>query len=146
MVARRAAAWIALALCLAVAATAGAGGRKVRKGKRIHRTASGLQYEELRVGTGGRPASGQVVVVHYTGWLADGTKIDSSIERNQPFEFKLGSGMVIKGFDEGIASMRLHGKRKLIIPPELGYGERGAGSVVPASSTLVFEVELLEIR
>ena len=109
-------------------------------------TPSGLQYTDLVVGTGESARVGATAVVHYTGWLADGTKFDSSLDRGDPFNFVLGQGQVIKGWDEGVASMRVGGKRKLTIPPELGYGERGAGQVIPAGATLVFEVELLEVR
>lgn len=108
-------------------------------------TASGLIYEELSVGTGAEAASGQHVTVHYTGWLMDGTKFDSSKDRDDPFEFSLGAGQVIKGWDEGVAGMKVGGRRKLTIPPQLGYGARGAGGVIPPNATLVFEVELLEV-
>ena len=106
-------------------------------------TASGLVFEELVVGTGNAAASGQKVSVHYTGWLTNGTKFDSSKDRGEPFVFPLGKGHVIKGWDEGVAGMKVGGKRKLTIPPALGYGARGAGGVIPPNATLVFEVELL---
>jgi FKBP-type peptidyl-prolyl cis-trans isomerase FkpA len=106
---------------------------------------SGLQYEELTEGTGAEAAAGQTVSVHYTGWLTDGQKFDSSKDRNQPFEFSLGAGMVIRGWDEGVQGMKVGGVRKLTIPPELGYGARGAGGVIPPNATLVFEVELLDV-
>lgn len=111
-----------------------------------HTTASGLCYEELQVGDGAEATGrGQTVVVHYTGWLEDGTKFDSSVDRSDPFSFPLDCGYVIKGWDEGVKGMRIGGKRKLIIPSELGYGARGAGGVIPPDATLIFEVELLEI-
>lgn len=108
-------------------------------------TRSGLQYQDLVVGQGAEAQAGQNVHVHYTGWLTDGTKFDSSLDRNQVFQFALGAGMVIRGWDEGVAGMKVGGKRKLVIPPELGYGDRGAGGIIPPGSTLVFEVELVDI-
>jgi len=108
-------------------------------------TESGLKYKELQEGTGATPKTGQTVVVHYTGTLEDGTKFDSSRDRNKPFSFKLGAGQVIKGWDEGLSTMQVGGRRQLIIPPELGYGARGAGGVIPPNATLVFDVELLRI-
>ena len=108
-------------------------------------TDSGLQYADLQVGDGAEATPGQTVTVHYTGWLTDGKKFDSSKDRNDPFAFVLGGGMVIRGWDEGVAGMKVGGKRKLVIPPELGYGARGAGGVIPPNATLVFEVELLDV-
>jgi len=106
-------------------------------------TASGLQYEEIKVGSGATAKAGNLVSVHYTGWLTNGTKFDSSKDRNEPFEFNLGAGQVIKGWDEGVQGMQVGGVRKLTIPAALGYGARGAGGVIPPNATLVFEVEFL---
>lgn len=107
---------------------------------------SGLKYYELAPGTGAAPAAGREVVVHYTGWLQDGTKFDSSLDRGEPFSFRLGAGEVIPGWDEGLATMQVGGKRQLLIPPDLGYGASGAGGVIPPNATLIFEVELLDVR
>ena len=110
-------------------------------------TPSGLQYRDLVVGTGEAASAGRTAVVHYTGWLLDGTKFDSSVDRGTPFEFPLGAGRVIKGWDEGVATMNVGGKRELIIPPDLAYGAQGAaGGLIPANATLKFEVELLELK
>jgi len=113
-------------------------------------TASGLQIADTKVGTGATPRTGQTCVMHYTGWLysngAKGAKFDSSLDRGKPFEFPIGTGRVIKGWDEGVASMKVGGKRTLIIPPDLGYGSRGAGGVIPPNATLIFEVELLDVK
>ena len=111
----------------------------------ITTTASGLQIEEIKLGDGDSAAAGQFVSVHYTGWLTDGTKFDSSKDRNESFDFPLGQRNVIAGWDEGVQGMRVGGIRKLTIPPQLGYGARGAGGVIPPNATLVFEVELLDI-
>jgi len=108
-------------------------------------TSSGLVIEEITVGDGDEATAGQNVTVHYTGWLTDGKKFDSSKDRDDPFEFPLGGGRVIKGWDEGVQGMKVGGTRKLTIPPDLGYGGRGAGGVIPPNATLVFEVELLGI-
>ena len=108
-------------------------------------TATGLVIEEVTVGTGAEAERGQHVSVHYTGWLMDGTKFDSSKDRNDPFMFSLGAGQVIAGWDEGVTGMKVGGTRKLTIPPQLGYGARGAGGVIPPDATLVFEVELLGV-
>jgi peptidylprolyl isomerase len=109
-------------------------------------TASGLQIIDIEVGTGDSPQSGQTVDVHYTGWLTDGTKFDSSLDRGQPFSFVIGAGRVIQGWDEGVASMKVGGERRLIIPSELAYGESGYPPVIPANAQLIFDVELLAIR
>ena len=113
-------------------------------------TPSGLKYEDIKIGEGASPHTGQTCVMHYTGWLYNdgvkGKKFDSSLDRGTPFEFPIGEGHVIKGWDEGVASMKVGGKRTLIIPPDLGYGSRGAGGVIPANATLLFEVELLGIK
>ena len=106
----------------------------------------GLKFTDDQVGTGTEAQTGKTVAVHYTGWLADGTKFDSSRDRNQPFSFPLGQGQVIKGWDEGVAGMKVGGKRTLLIPPDLGYGARGAGGVIPPNATLKFEVELLDVK
>jgi FKBP-type peptidyl-prolyl cis-trans isomerase FkpA len=117
----------------------------LRKIMSITTTDSGLQIEEIKIGDGDSAVSGQFVSVHYTGWLTDGTKFDSSKDRDEPFEFPLGQRNVIAGWDEGVQGMRVGGSRKLTIPPQLGYGARGAGGVIPPNATLVFEVELLDI-
>lgn len=109
-------------------------------------TPSGLIIEELTVGEGDSAEAGRMVRVHYTGWLTDGTQFDSSKDRNDPFDFPLGRGRVISGWDEGVAGMRVGGSRRLTIPPQLAYGEYGAGGVIPPNATLVFEVELLAVR
>jgi FKBP-type peptidyl-prolyl cis-trans isomerase FkpA len=113
-------------------------------------TASGLQYDDLTVGHGAEAVEGDFVSVHYSGWLqnpdgSEGELFDSSVERNEPFEFPLGAGHVIKGWDEGVQGMKVGGKRRLIIPSSLGYGSRGAGGVIPPDATLIFDVELLSV-
>lgn len=107
-------------------------------------TPTGLIIQELTAGNGAEAKAGQTVQVHYTGWLTSGTKFDSSVDRGKPFSFKLGGRQVIAGWDEGVAGMRVGGKRRLTIPPQLGYGQRGAGGVIPPNATLVFDVELLK--
>ena len=111
---------------------------------------SGLQYEDTHTGSGETAAAGKTCVMHYTGWLwiegAKGEKFDSSVDRGRPFSFGLGQGQVIKGWDEGVAGMKIGAKRTLLIPPDLGYGARGAGAVIPPHATLLFEVELLELK
>jgi len=132
---------VVAAVCLCQVTVAGE-----KKEEKVVTTNSGLKFVELKEGTGDAAKAGQTVDVHYTGWLKDGKKFDSSLDRGQPFSFKLGAGMVIKGWDEGVAGMKAGGKRKLIIPSELGYGKRGAGNVIPPDAELTFEVELLKIK
>ena len=136
-------------VCLARAAYANGDAAekpKDKKDEKVVTTDSGLKYVEQKEGTGAAAKKGDTVEVHYTGWLKDGKKFDSSKDRNEPFEFKLGAGMVIKGWDEGVAGMKVGGKRKLIIPANLAYGKKGAGDVIPADAELTFEVELLKIK
>jgi peptidylprolyl isomerase len=132
-----------VAAAVAPPATAQEGGRPVT-------TPSGLQIIDTKVGTGATPRTGQTCVMHYTGWLyqngAKGAKFDSSVDRGRPFEFPIGTQRVIAGWDEGVATMKVGGKRTLIIPPALGYGARGAGGVIPPNATLIFEVELLDVK
>ena len=109
-------------------------------------TPSGLAYQDLVAGSGPSPTPGKLVRVHYTGWLENGTKFDSSLERGQPFDFPIGAGQVIPGGDEGVMTMKVGGKRKLVIPPQLGYGAAGAGSDIPPNATLIFEVILLDVQ
>ncbi len=121
-----------------------------KKESKMRATPSGLQYEDIKEGTGASPKTGQTCVMDYTGWLwengAKGKKFDSSVDRGTPFEFPLGQGRVIKGWDEGVATMKVGGKRLLLIPPQLGYGSRGAGGVIPPNATLIFEVELIAVK
>jgi FKBP-type peptidyl-prolyl cis-trans isomerase FkpA len=114
--------------------------------KNASQTDTQLQIEDLAVGTGPEAKAGDTVSVNYTGWLTDNTKFDSSLDRNQPFEFVLGQGSVIEGWDKGVVGMKVGGKRKLTIPPEMAYGEQGAGGTIPPNATLIFEVELLSIK
>ena len=146
---------VTFALCTALAVLGGlsftpAGSVLAQTKGEIVTTPSGLKIEDTKVGTGVSPKTGQVCSMHYTGWLyvngAKGSKFDSSLDRGQPFEFPIGTGRVIKGWDEGVASMKVGGKRTLIIPPDLGYGARGAGGVIPPNATLIFEVELLGVK
>ena len=112
-----------------------------------HQTSpSGLKWKDIQVGTGASPATGQTVHVHYTGWLMDGKKFDSSRDRGEPFSFPLGRGRVIKGWDEGVATMKVGGRRELVIPPDLAYGPRGFPGAIPPNATLRFDVELLDVR
>lgn len=121
-------------------------GCKMNEKTEVVTTVSGLQYTDITVGTGAEPQKGQTVVVHYTGTLTNGTKFDSSVDRGQPFKFTLGIGQVIKGWDEGLSTMKVGGKRKLIIPANLAYGAQAVGGVIPANSTLHFDVELLGVE
>jgi len=120
------------------------------KEKKMTETESGLKYRDVKEGEGASPERGQTCVMHYTGWLYQdgkkGEKFDSSVDRGEPFPFKIGVGQVIKGWDEGVSTMKVGGKRELVIPPSLGYGARGAGRVIPPNATLLFEVELLGVR
>jgi peptidylprolyl isomerase len=138
-----------LAVLAGAAATAAFKPATAQTGKTMT-TSSGLQITDSKVGTGATPKPGQICVMHYTGWLyeggAKGKKFDSSVDRGEPFEFPIGKQRVIAGWDEGVASMKVGGKRTLIIPPALGYGARGAGGVIPPNATLLFEVELLDVK
>ncbi len=134
-------------ICLTTLCAVSSQAQEKDKEKKVVTTASGLQYEELKEGTGDAAKAGDTVEVHYTGWLkSDQTKFDSSLDRGKPFSFKLGAGMVIKGWDEGVAGMKPGGKRKLTIPAALAYGKRGAGGVIPPDADLVFDVELLKVK
>jgi peptidylprolyl isomerase len=142
---------VLFALALSARARASDPGQSDKgKEKKMTKTESGLQYLDVKEGTGDKPKAGQICVVHYTGWLwennSKGRKFDSSKDRGEPFSFPVGEGRVIKGWDEGVASMKVGGKRELVIPPDLGYGRRGAGGVIPPNATLFFEVELLEVK
>jgi peptidylprolyl isomerase len=141
--------WLAcLALVTGAVALPFAGGPRAEE--TTVTTPSGLKIEDTKVGDGASPSPGQTCTMHYTGWLyqdgAKGRKFDSSLDRGQPFEFPIGTGRVIKGWDEGVAGMKVGGKRTLIIPPQLGYGARGAGGAIPPNATLIFDVELLGVR
>ena len=139
------------ALATALAATAGVlAVSESADAQHVVTTPSGLKYIDVKVGTGPSPRTGQTCVMNYTGWLYDngkkGAKFDSSLDRSQPFSFPIGQHQVIAGWDEGVATMKVGGKRTLIIPPELGYGARGAGGVIPPNATLIFDVELLGVK
>jgi FKBP-type peptidyl-prolyl cis-trans isomerase len=142
--------WLAVAfltLCgMQVACSGNAEDDKSKEGKEVT-TDSGLKYTDIKVGTGGEARKGKIVSVHYTGWLTSGKKFDSSLDRGKPFKFELGAGEVIKGWDEGVAGMKVGGKRKLVIPSKLGYGDRGTpDGTIPPKAELVFEVELLKVE
>ena len=141
---------IALAAALAIAAVGSSTAAMAQAAGKTMTTPSGLQIADSKVGTGATPKTGQTCVMHYTGWLyvngAKGQKFDSSVDRGQPFEFPIGVRRVIAGWDEGVATMKVGGKRTLIIPPQLGYGARGAGGVIPPNATLMFDVELLGVK
>ena len=138
------------ALALAIAAAVSPLGRAFAAANQVIEMPNGLKYTDTKTGDGATATPGNKVSVHYTGWLynngAKGTKFDSSVDRGQPFQFTLGAHQVIAGWDEGVAGMRVGGKRTLIIPPELGYGARGAGGVIPPNATLMFDVELLGVQ
>lgn len=138
--------WMKLVMAIALTGMAltSAGAAELREGK-IVTSASGLKYLDLVVGKGDSPVKGQPVTVHYTGTLENGKKFDSSVDRGRPFTFVIGVGQVIKGWDEGVMGMKVGGRRKLIIPPQLGYGARGVGGVIPPNATLLFDVELLDV-
>ncbi len=133
-------------MVLTLSFTISASSEEDKKVPDTQKTDSGLQYIVMEEGTGDQAVSGKKVKVHYTGKLEDGTEFDSSIKRGQPIEFTLGVGQVIKGWDEGIALMKVGGKTQMIIPPELGYGAAGAGSVIPPNAVLIFDVELVEVE
>jgi peptidylprolyl isomerase len=144
---------MALALVVALAGIFAAGAPTTAAAQAAGKTMttqSGLQITDTQVGTGATPKPGQICVMHYTGWLyeggAKGKKFDSSLDRGKPFEFPIGKQQVIAGWDEGVATMKVGGKRTLIIPPALGYGARGAGGVIPPNATLIFDVELLDVK
>jgi peptidylprolyl isomerase len=141
---------IVLAAALTGSVAVGTSTSSMAQAAKTMTTASGLQIADSKVGTGATPKPGQTCVMHYTGWLyengAKGKKFDSSVDRGEPFEFPIGQKRVIAGWDEGVASMKVGGKRTLIIPPALGYGARGAGGVIPPNATLIFEVELLDVK
>jgi peptidylprolyl isomerase len=145
-----ASALVLLAVIAAAAAVAPAPPAAAQTAGKPMTTPSGLQIVDTKVGTGASPKTGQTCVMHYTGWLyengAKGKKFDSSVDRGQPFEFPIGTHRVIAGWDEGVATMKVGGKRTLIIPPELGYGARGTGGVIPPNATLIFDVELLGVK
>ena len=149
----RAKSLMAFALVTALASVLAAGAPTTATAQAVGKamtTPSGLQITDTQVGTGATPKTGQICVMHYTGWLyqdgAKGKKFDSSLDRGQPFEFPIGRQRVIAGWDEGVATMKVGGKRTLVIPPELGYGARGAGGVIPPNATLIFDVELLDVK
>jgi peptidylprolyl isomerase len=148
---RSASVLVVLALLTAVALTAApVQTANAQTAGKTMTTPSGLQIIDSKVGTGATPKPGQICVMHYTGWLYEngvkGKKFDSSVDRNEPFEFPIGQRKVIAGWDEGVATMKVGGKRTLIIPPQLGYGARGAGGVIPPNATLMFDVELLDVK
>jgi peptidylprolyl isomerase len=144
----RAGALIAAAIIVIIAAALATAAPAIAQN--VMTTPSGLKIIDTKAGTGASPKTGQICVMHYTGWLyengAKGAKFDSSVDRGKPFEFKIGIHQVIGGWDEGVATMKVGGKRSLIIPPDLGYGARGAGGVIPPNATLLFDVELLEVK
>ena len=136
---------VSAVLAVAIAAPAFAAKDEKKSATKTVTTASGLKYTDTVVGKGASPTAGKQVKVHYTGTLEDGKKFDSSVDRKEPFSFTIGVGQVIQGWDEGVMSMKVGGKRKLIIPAKLGYGTSGAGGVIPPNATLLFDVELLDV-
>ena len=136
---------LSLVVMVVLTVSLGVGGSMAENTQEVT-TPSGLKYVDHVVGTGDAAVAGKTVNVHYTGWLENGKKFDSSVDRGQPFSFPLGAGRVIKGWDEGVQGMKVGGKRKLTIPSDLGYGSRGAGGVIPPNATLIFDVELLGVR
>ena len=136
---------VSVVLAAAIAAPAYAAKDAGKTGTKTVTTASGLKYSDILVGTGASPVTGKQVTVHYTGTLENGKKFDSSVDRKEPFSFTIGVGQVIPGWDEGVMTMKVGGKRKLIIPSKLGYGARGAGGAIPPNATLLFDVELLDV-
>ena len=136
---------VAIAACSDKETRSPGGGKPEVATTALTKTPSGLAYQDLVVGAGAGPTRGKAVKVHYTGWLENGTKFDSSVDRGEPFVFTIGAGEVIPGWDEGVMTMKVGGKRRLVIPPQLGYGAAGAGGVIPPNATLIFEVELLDV-
>ena len=140
----------AIAAALALAPAFAQEQKSEKSETKMNSSPSGLQWSDTKEGTGPSPKTGQIVVVDYTGWLWEngqkGKKFDSSVDRGKPFEFPIGQGRVIKGWDEGVSTMKVGGKRTLVIPPQLGYGSRGAGTVIPPNATLMFDVELIAIK